>query len=471
MRRVPDSAGRHRTCPAGLVLLLGALGTLGCAQQPLLLLLTVDTLRADHVGATGGSAGLTPRLDALAAESLVFERAYAPTPMTLPSLGALHSGWHPVETAVRDNRYVLPDAATTLAERLRAAGWRTGAVVSNWVARRGSGLEQGFEFYDDRLPEVEAVRRDIAERGAVATTDAALALLDALRAEGPAPILLWVHYQDPHGPYTPPAGRDRFLPAEQGAPDGLRDLPVAERGLGGIPPYQLLGERRDPAYYRAGYKAEVAHTDAEIGRLLDGLGERGLLEGAVIAFAADHGEALGERGVWFAHGEYLDDAQVRVPLILRVPGRPAARRSDPVALLDLAATLAALFDVPAGDLAGRDLLAPGREGSPVQLATLGGSSLPRAGLVADGFKYVVTASADGERVAREELFALGAEGRDLAAQEPETLQALQRRFLELQRRAGSRPAAERARLDPADEARLRALGYLAPAASPQSDPP
>ncbi len=299
----------------------------GCwSAPPDVLLVTVDTLRADHLGAYGSRLGLTPRLDALASESVVFERAYAPSSYTLPSMVALLTGRWPEEAGVDYNTHRLGDVET-LAERLHASGWRTGAVVSNYVLGPRSGLQRGFEHYDVELDARERVR-GLLERTARGTTDAALSMLDRLLEAPRRPVFLWIHYQDPHGPYTPPPGfRERQLPAARREPGGRRRLPVAgEDGFGGIPPYQLLpGGRGEVGFYRAGYRGEIAHVDEQIGRLLDGVAARVGRGGVSLVFAADHGEALGESDLWFAHGERLIEPLVRVPLWVRFAGgaRPA----------------------------------------------------------------------------------------------------------------------------------------------------
>ncbi|TFG93919.1 MAG: hypothetical protein E4H11_07765, partial [Myxococcales bacterium] len=237
--------------PCSFLLAAVAIAAVGCARTPpprVLLLVTVDTLRADHLGAFGSDLGLTPHLDALARESLVFEAAYAAAPLTLPSLATLFTGRYPEELGIRSNESTLPAGVPTLATELRARGWRTGAVISNFVLREGSGLARGFDRYDDALPRREAVRR-WPERIARDATDAALGFLDACAAER---CFVWVHYQDPHGPYDPPPGRrEGQLPRASEAPDARRRLPVASdhAGIGAIPAYQFLGGRRDVAFY------------------------------------------------------------------------------------------------------------------------------------------------------------------------------------------------------------------------------
>ena len=456
--------GRHTI----LALLLGLAS---CSNQPprLLLLISVDTLRADRIGAYGSDRGLTPNIDALARESRLFTAAYAPASHTLPSVSALLSGLYPQQVGIRNNESTLPESAPTLAKAFRARGWRTEAVVSNWVLREAAGLAGGFEGYDDDMPQLEETR-PLPERIAADTTDAALVALDRCTRDADAKCFLWVHYQDPHGPYTPPAGRrSRLLEREQNAPGGRRQLALlpGNFGVGGIPDYQVLEDQREVAFYRAGYHAEIAYLDEELGRLLAALPERGLASRSVVVFTADHGEALGEGDYWFAHGEFLSEALVRVPLLIRVPGAPPGERTDVASLVDLYPTLLALFfgTTPDPRAPGRPLLAPdaAESASTPSLAVLGASKIPRFGVVDDEFKYVVTLQGEdwrGRLVQREN------EDVDLTAPAPHVAAALRRKLEEILERY---PASEEdTSRDPSDieRERLRALGYIE--AAPES---
>jgi hypothetical protein len=231
--------------------LLGGLISLGCdgavEGRRDLLLVTVDTLRADRLGAYESALGLSPNLDALASESQVFTRAFSPASYTLPAVISLLTGRQPDELGIRANVSVLRGGVPTLATRLWAQGWRTGAVVSNAVLQKRVGLHVGFDRYDDEFPDWERNRR-VPERVAADTTDAALAMLASLRGDGDAPVFLWVHYQDPHGPYTPPPGyREKFMASEREMPDGTRRLPFddTQTGQGGIPAYQQIDQSRE----------------------------------------------------------------------------------------------------------------------------------------------------------------------------------------------------------------------------------
>jgi arylsulfatase A-like enzyme len=428
-------------------------------------LITVDTLRADCLEAYGGALGVTPRLDALARQSEVFLRAYAPSSFTLPSVGAIMTGRYPQELGIWKNESGVPESAATLAAELRGRGWRTAAVVSNFVLRKRSGVAAGFDLFDDVLPQREAVRK-WPERVAADTTAAALGVLEDCTAGGDARCFLWVHYQDPHGPYAPPGDRRRrFFEPERDAPDGRRLLPVQEEGVpfGGIPPYQFLEGRRDVAFYRAGYDAEVQYVDEEIGRLLDAFAERGLVNRSAVVFAADHGESLGEGDYWFSHGELLTDSLVRVPLLIRDPRRSPRRRHDLVSLVDLYPTLLALVaeTPPDADRAGRDLLAKGAERgeSTPYLAALGAASVERYGLVDGDYKLLV-AERDGVR--EERLTRLGDEEVDVASEVPEIAAALRAKLGVVRAGMAEGPPETRQDLSPADREGLRALGYVAP---------
>jgi arylsulfatase A-like enzyme len=293
------------------------------------------------------------------------------------------------------------------------------------------------------------------------TTDAALALLDRLSPpDGAARFMLWVHYQDPHGPYTPPevfAQKAAALEPEAGRLEVLG----TNHGGPGIPAYQALGERREVAWYRAAYRGEVAYVDSELGRLLDGVAARGLADATLVVLTADHGEALGEHDVWFAHGHDLTEELVRVPLLLRDPGAPPARRSDVVTLVDLHTTLLRRLtgEAPGGG-PGRDLLAPGAEdvASLPFLETIAYSGSKRVGLVADDYKLILTWR---EGVWQARLFRRGREDVDFSASAPQVAAALRDRLGELQAGfAALRPDVLNQELSPEVRARLEALGYL-----------
>jgi arylsulfatase len=427
-----------------------------------LILVTVDTLRADRLGVYGSPLELTPHLDALAKESVVFRHAFAPAPFTLASLSALLTGHYPDAIGVRSNRAVLPSWVITLAERLRALEFRTGAVVGNFVARRQSGLDQGFERYDDRLDQRED-RRAIPERRAAQTTADSIALLDELLEPGKR-VFLWVHYQDPHSPYTPPS--DYRAPAGP-PPAGVRDrrLPLLLRrhhGFGGIPRWVQLGSERDSAVYRAAYHAEILFFDAQLGALLDALRARGLMEESAIAVTADHGEGLGEEEHWFGHGELLAPAETAVPLLLRVPGRRPDVRDDLASLLDLVPTLLAVVGAPlagpaSAEVPGRDLLASraeGRESALFQSNLESGFVAERRAILRDGHQYVVIRAGEGGE--REQLRRLDGS----PVEDTDRLSRLRSELLEREAELAKGPPEVRQDLDERERARLEALGYL-----------
>jgi arylsulfatase A-like enzyme len=442
---------------------------LGCgapapAPTPsLLVLVTVDTLRADRLGTYGSELGLTPHLDALAKQSVVFTSVYAPASFTVPSVSTLMTGRYPEELGIWKNESGLPDSVATLASSLRDQGWRTLAVVSNFVLREASGLAAGFDRFDDTLPQYEVVRK-WPERIGKDTTDAGLAMLDGCATGVDTRCFLWVHYQDPHGPYTPePERRRRFLKSERQLPGGRRILPAEPKsiGLGGIPAYQFISRVREVAFYRAGYDAEVNAMDEQVGRLLAGIEERGLTERTMLVFGADHGESLGESDYWFAHGEHLTDVLVRVPLFFRIPGHSPQRRDDVVSLVDLYGTLVRMLTgtPPAANPHGRDLFADkaSQQASTPYMATLGASRVRRYGLVEGGFKWIVSEPDD---VPTGKLFRLGDDETDLAASNPKVAARMQERLLAVRGQLDRSTAERRPDLSADDREKLRALGYI-----------
>ncbi|HXK21624.1 MAG TPA: sulfatase [Myxococcota bacterium] len=427
-----------------------------------LLLVTVDTLRADALGAYGAQGGLTPHLDDLAHDALVFDAAYAPAPFTYPSIAAILSGRYPGALGIQTNLSQIPPDVSTLASALAAHGFRTGAVVSSYVLRGKARLAHAFDIYDDTLSP-SAKPGGLQERTAPATTDAALAALDRLLGAQPGEptrFFLWVHYQDPHGPYTPPpelAARARALEPDAGR---LEPLPTNHGGHG-IPAYQVLGDEREVAAYRAAYHGEVAYLDAEIGRLLGGLADRKLRDETLVVFTADHGEALGEHDVFFAHGHDLTDELTHVPLFFAGPGVDPGRRSDVASLVDLYPTLLARLvgDPGAADLPGRDLLADGADerASVPYLDTLSYGATRRTGVVADGYKLILTWK-DG--VWQSRLYRKGHEDVDLGASAPQLTSALRDRLGDLQHQVVAEGRAElRQQLTPEERAQLQVLGY------------
>jgi len=334
------------SCPparAAVSLLAVSLLAVACRQggPPArnVILITCDTLRPDRLGVYGCDRPTSPRLDAFAREAFVFDSAWASAPWTRPALSSLMTGRYPEEVgAAPSNLRRMPSSVETLAERVSAHGLATAAVVSNGLIRRPDAaagdvdLAQGFGEYDDRMTSRE-LQRDMPERGAAQTTDAALEWLARHEGTHGGPFFLWVHYQDPHGPYVPPPS---LAEAFDRPPSDDRALPLGTTmsGLGQIPRYQVIAERsgkaeQRPGVYRDRYDAEIAYFDSQLGRLLDGMAARAWWPETLVIVSADHGESLGEGDHWFCHGENASAETLRVPLIVRLPegerGPPSAR--------------------------------------------------------------------------------------------------------------------------------------------------
>jgi arylsulfatase A-like enzyme len=329
----------------------------------------------------------------------MFLDAVTPRPKTTPSMVSLLTGHYPYVHGIRANFKPLPaveleidpssplhpraDTPGTLAERLRGEGYRTAAFVSNFVLTRDrSGLQRGFEVYDDELPDSEQNRKNILERKAKATTDRAL---EWIAENGDEPFFVWVHYIDPHGSYDPPE-------------DVLRDIQSME--VTGVPPsagpkvplaaadlqevlvdrsgrrifvarHNLLphpdAPRDDTQFYVDAYDAEIRFMDRECGRLLEATRSRNLRDRTMVVFTADHGESLGEHSIYFEHGYLIYEPSSKIPLVVRVPELGDEMRGtqieEQVDLLDVHATILDWLGLtPDAGLPGRSLLAAIRGG-------------------------------------------------------------------------------------------------------------
>lgn len=307
----------------------------GCQQstdgRPDLVLIVIDTLRADRLACYGGPPDVGKAICAPGSEGMRFVWAFSAVPYTAPSVASMLTSRYPSEHRVSQFKATpLGRDIETLAEALSGAGYATAAFVSNPVLRRGRGLERGFQVYDDQMTRRELHRPSYGQRIARETTDAALAWL----RHASHPYFLMVHYQDPHGPYRPPD-----TPRPTDPPDAPR-LPVLKNNSGwrGIPAYQALpGLHSFPAYERS-YVNEIRYLDGHVERLLEALDARS--PRPAILLTADHGESLGEDGYFFAHGHSVGLDQIRVPLLWRPPGAPRSGVvAEPVSTLDIAPTL------------------------------------------------------------------------------------------------------------------------------------
>ena len=380
------------------------------ATGPSVLLVTLDTTRADRLGCYGYTAAKTPHLDALARDGVRFDHAVAAVPLTLPSHATLLSGVHPSAHGVHLNKIgrVHPDVRT-LAQDFHDRGYRTGAFLGSIVLHARFGLARGFDTYQD----VKGTYRLGSK-----VVDAALTWLDG---DPEAPFFAWVHLFDAHDPYQPPPGfREGF---------------------------------EHP------YDGELAFVDSQIGRLLAWLDGRGIGAETIVVIAGDHGESLGEHDE-DTHGMFLYDSTMRVPLILRGPGISAGIVVAPVVgLIDVAPTLYELFGWPGpAELEGRSLARAlaGEElaALPVFMESehaLAFGWAPLAGVVTEEWKFI--------EAPRPELYRRGDEENNLLEEYPEVVKRLREVLDRHQGRALVRDA-DTVTLSASDAANLRALGYI-----------
>jgi len=409
------------TLRLALVVMVGCGGVRPRGGQNLLVI-TIDTLRADRLGAYGYSKANTPHLDELASEGVLFQEAIAQVPVTLPSHASLFTGLVPPTHGVRDNTYFRLDLeARTLAEVLKARSYETAAFVSAFVLDSSFGLDQGFDVYDDEVAGEAETAGTIAERRGELVTRSFVSWIEKRSSD--RPFFAWLHFFDPHLPYAPPSP------------------------------------------YPAGYDGEIAYVDAQVGRVLEALEANGLGKDTLVVVTSDHGESLGEHGEK-SHGFFVYDATLRVPLILKSPASfPAGERiATPVRTIDVFPTVLEALEVPVPeDTQGRSLmplLAGETTEDPPAYAECYVSELnfrwaPLVALREGGYKYI--------EAPRPELYDLSAdpgETQNLFEADPERARQMRSRLADL---VAVLPASLSSRNQPDAEtiARLRSLGYAA----------
>ena len=393
--------------------------------RPNLLVITLDTARADHLGCYGYPGARTPHIDRLARGGVLFDQAITAAPLTVPAHASLFTGLRPPAHGARTNESTLTDETiTTLAEVLRDAGYATRAWVGAEVVRRWSGLAQGFDAYaDDFSGDRRAGSGKYVEKPAAEVVGAAMTGLRRV----PEPFFAWVHLFDPHAPYAPPE--------DHAAPSGHA------------------------------YDGEIAYADHWLGELFASLEASGRRERTVIAFLSDHGEALGQHGE-HTHGIFLYDATLHIPLILNGPGlgEPGRRVAEQVRIIDVMPTLLDLAGVPAPDgLHGVDLSPLWRGGKLDALpaysetlhpwTTMGWS--PLYALRDEGWKAI--------EAPRPELYDLArdpGERSDLADDEGKRRDRMLARIAGLRAADAGRARGDDAVLDDERRAALESLGYV-----------
>lgn len=338
------------------------------------LLISLDTTRADHLAGFGGDEESTPTLARLAREGVRFTDVTAAAPTTLASHGALMTGTYPHTHGVARNGYVLDPANRTAAELFQEAGYRTAAVLGSFALESRFGLLQGFELVDQRFDELASATVDQSQRRAERVTEAVLSTLDQLDG---GPWFCFAHYFDPHAPYAPP-GETPSQPEDfeasarfhqelrHGTAKGATAL--VQEGV----PAAWVGvsdevDAPEDERLRQLYAGEVRYLDRALGELLAGMEQRGVLARTLVVVTADHGESFTEHHDLYNHGLWLYQTSIRVPLLLRFPdGRAAGRALDePVSNIDVLPTLCELLDLPRPERCEGTSLVPLVDGRPL----------------------------------------------------------------------------------------------------------
>ena len=438
-------------------------------RAPNVILLTIDTLRADHLGIDGYPIDTSPSLDALAREGSYFTSCYSQSAATGPSHASLFTSNYPQTTGVLSNEQQFPDLPS-LVSVLRADGYVAAGFVSSVVVGRKFGIQRVFDYFDDSATTVEVNRKNRGERPAAATVRAAL---DYLEAPGlREPFFLWIHLIDPHGPYQAPEDPDRFV-GNLHYEKYRRELMVGTSNWewNRIPAYQVLEGPANAAFYIARYDGEIRYVDDTVGSFLAHLKRMGLYEESLIVATSDHGETLSEPGHkrLFSHGTVAYEEVVRVPLIIRAPrsGRllDGIRTDVPVTLLDLAPTLLALSGHRSPEtFKGRDLTRErvrpndaifsfGSYGSDRLEKRIGSQFTVRKG----PFRYILNSRDDSEELYDHATDSL--ESRNVAATHPSIRSRLRAALMS---HFSTTPAGDADSIENSteDSEKLKSLGYL-----------
>ena len=428
------------------------------------LLVTIDTLRADHLGLYAYTRNTSPHIDALARQGAVFDRAYTYWPKTRGSMAIMLTGRRPSQNGYSKSHPMLLDFNATLASALKEAGYVTAAAVDNPNVAAANGYAKGFDTYRETWEE-KALATE-ADR-AKAITDTAISFL--ARAGKDRPFFLWLHYVNPHAPYAPPPPYDSaFLDEPSREGPRLRTVP----GLhGGIPRQWAVRGRDRLGYYVAQYDGEIAAVDEQVGRVMDALHRSSAASRTVVVLTSDHGESLGEHDYYFDHGEDVFEPSLAIPLVVIAPGVAPGIRVDAFAsTLDIVPTVLDAVKVSyPPDLAGTSLLPVARGESNGSDRLFAQNDRNLSATWDRRFKLVATPVRDGRRLALYDRVKDPGETKDVSRSRPEDLRQQRReleRHLERVDRewAATRRLTEGAAGEPKMSAeaceKLKALGYV-----------
>jgi arylsulfatase A-like enzyme/Tfp pilus assembly protein PilF len=396
------------------LLLVGAFALVHCGRESSLrepvpvFVISIDTLRSDHLPAYGYRAGSTPNIDAFRRDAVLFSRAFSHTPQTLPSHASIFTGLLPGTTGVRDNvGYVLPSTLPTLAAQLRSNGYQTGGAVSSYVLRKTTGIAAGFDFFDDSLEGGSGEER---------SGDQSRTALEGWLSGKTGKVFGFLHLYEPHSPYNPP--------------------PEMRSG-------------------RSLYDGEISQADAIFGRFIETLKQRGMYDGALIVLLSDHGEGLGQHGE-DEHGIFVYRESIQVPLLIKLPNRRLAgeTRGSMAGLVDVVPTLLAQLGMKAEKTDGIDLL----QTTVPERRIYSETYFPRLHLGWSELTSIIDARFHYIAAPRSELYQYvqdPTESKNVLADERRVAAAMKSALQQ-----NLRPLAPPTSVDPEDQRKLAALGYI-----------
>jgi len=358
-----------------------------------ILLITIDALRADHLGCYGNKSISTPTIDLLAKNSIIFTNAICQFPKTTPSHASILTGRYPLSHGVLDNCWILDNKEITLPEILKKYKYTTAAFVSSHsVTSDKTNLNQGFDIYNDELPD-KIITRDVNERIAENTISAVSKwLLDNYEKK----FFIWIHIIDPHGPYIPLLKNRMALPKYSF--NKKIELGRSNYGKKIIPEYQIINKIKDMDYYISSYDGEIMYVDHWLGKLFSMMKEKRCFENTMIIFTADHGESMGEHDLYFQHGSALYQEQLRIPLIIKYPDSKHILIDNLVQSIDIMPTILDYLkiDIPK-QVQGKSLLSLANlksrnNFSNIGFAYLKGESGGEYCIIENGWKLIIDSS-------------------------------------------------------------------------------
>ena len=291
-----------------------------------IILITIDTLRADHLGCYGYERNTSPTIDHIAKESYIFRTAISPKPSTVPGIFSLFTGLEPFYV---ENGYTIESYGNTIPQIMKNSGYKTIGIVGTNILSRYYGFDKGFDIFHD-TEDLPTHKNYYMVNASVLVEKA----IEAIEQGKKQHLFLWIHFKEPHARYDPPDKyKQMFIDYGNEVIQIPKVNPDASDGIGGVSSFDYLDNSTNLLYYISQYDSEIRYCDDQIGLLINKLKEQDMYNDSLIVIASDHGESLGENEYYFGHGDFLDSANVDIPLLIKIPGQKEKKEIDDLVVL------------------------------------------------------------------------------------------------------------------------------------------